>query len=775
MIPEYLAVTQQTCSWLLAHPAVLAAFYQSLAGEEVSALSKAEFAGGPFRMAGTPDGRLVAAWHREYLSGTGHEAWGILKLAGGIGLLDALQISPQVFEREIYVFNQRLQSLIVDGEFIHRTWPNGSQTCLAGRGTEARQFSICYFEGNPGYAGLHTRAILSIGPAHDFDALQTAIERAMPQLAPLAVTADGLVDIKRRPLLDSPSFRALRLALIPPRQAVLQFDKINLPTEYHPRRGGTSAYETAHWSYDKWIGSGALNDSQRRVLESDVLLRHPVRVIGPAGSGKTLLMQLLAMRHLRAAEGAGIAIKILYVVHNAPMAINVSDRFRVLGGEEYLTSSDRNLRITTLSDYGRQVTGLSEDMVIDKDAHETKLFQLRQIRQSLRDALAGNPDQVRKSVLLLQVKENEDLFVVFSNLVMAEISNAIKGRGLFDDEKRYVNSEAALSRLHGVMSTVERSVVYDCFKRYHKAIFEEFEMLDSDDVAISLVGRLRTPLWELRRKRDGFDFIFVDEAQLFNENERRVFAYLSNGKTSHVPVALALDEAQDVFAFSTAGLATLGITDVENENLPSNHRSTREIVDLAFHVIQQTTDLFSADFPDFEKIEQGMVPSDHPLALPPVITRCNDDQPSFGKFVVKQVQKMRSGNVRQIAVVCHAETYWQELLESFTASQLPLHVIEQRGEKIAPDQPLVVLSRPAFVGGQEFDAVLSIGLEQGIVPPRIVDNVTLAAAVEQQVLREMYLVVTRARYRYAVMLNKTAVPNAIIEGASSKGLIGWTS
>ena len=771
MTPEYLAITQQTCSWLLAHPAILTALYQSLLDEGLAALNKAEFAGGPFRMAGTPDGRLVAAWNREYVSGTGHESWGILKLRNGVGLLDVPDISPLVFEREIYVFNQRLQSLMIDGEFIHRAWPNGSQTCLAGRGTEARRFSICYFDGSPGYAGLHARAVISIGPAHDFDDLQSAIVGEMSALAPLALLADSLIDIKRRPILDAPSFNLLRTALVPPQQAHLQFDNVNLSAQYHVSSSGVSAYETAHWDYPKWIESGALNDSQRRVLESDVLLRHPVRVIGPAGSGKTLLMQLLAMRHLRAAQEKRTAVRILYVVHNAPIAVAVADRFRALGGEEFLSSPEQELKITTLAEFGRQMTGLGEDMVIDKDAHETKLFQLAEVRDSLRHALTQNEGKVAQSPLLRQVRDNEDLFAVFSALVVAEISSAIKGRGLFDDEKRYVNSETSLSRLHGVLTTAERSVVYDCFKRYHTKIFEEYEMLDSDDVAISLAGRLRTPLWELRRKREGFDFIFVDEAQLFNENERRVFAYLSNAKTAHVPIALALDEAQDIFAFSSAGLATLGITDVENENLPSNHRSTREIVALAFYVIQQTTDLFSADFPDFQQIEQGMVSSNHPLAAPPAILRCSEDQPSFGKFVVKQVQKMRASNIRQIAVVCHAETYWNELLEAFSASLLPLHVIEQRGEKITPDQPLVVLSRPAFVGGQEFDAVLSIGLEQGVVPPRIIDNAPLAAAVEQQVLREMYLAITRARYRFAAMTNRAAIPNAIIEGAALKGLI----
>lgn len=768
---QYLALPQATCTWLLTQPALLTCLFQTIIQAEDDAFSKAEFSGGPLRIAGTSDGNLVAVWNRDYLTGTGVESWGIIRLSGPYGLLQGDEITLQVFERQIYVVSQRLQGLIVEGEYIHRTWPNGSHTCLAGRGTEARQKSICYFEGTPGFADLSARAVMIIGPTHNFDELQISIELEMPLIGKLASAANELLDAKRRPLLDSPSYQRLRDALIPARQEDLKFDSVDLSLEYGSAGSGLAAYETAHWGYEEWLAKGLLNEAQRRVLQSDVLLRHPVRVVGPAGSGKTLLMQLLALRHLQVAQSKGLPLKVIYIVHNAAMATMVNDRFRILGGEEFFAASDQTLLVTTLSEYGRNVIGLAEVNVIDKDAQGTKLFQLDQVRRSLKEAMDENIASVNESPLFKQVGANDDLFTLFSFLVVAEISNAIKGRGLIEDEKRYVNSETPLSRLHGVLKPAERAIVYSCFRKYHTAIFEEYEMLDSDDVALSLAGRLRTPVWQLRRKKDGFDLIFVDEAQLFNENERRVFPYLANAKMGHVPIALALDQAQDLFNFSSAGLATLGITDVENESLPSNHRSTNEIIDLAFFVIQQTTDLFSADFPDFKIIEKGMVKSDHPMASFPSIIRCNEEQTSFGRFVVKQVQKLRAGNVRQIAVVCHAEVYWPEMLDTFQASGLPLHIIEQRGEKISPDMPLVVLSRPTFIGGQEFDAVLSVGLEQGVTPPRIIDNIALAAAVDQQVLREIYLVVTRARYRYAVLLNRNALPNNILESAIEKKLL----
>lgn len=489
-----------------------------------------------------------------------------------------------------------------------------------------------------------------------------------------------------------------------------------------------------------------------------------MRIIGPAGSGKTLLMQLLAMRYLNDAREKSIAVSVLYVVHNTAMAQIVADRFRTLGAEEYMTSSVQRLTITTLANYGQRWVGIPDNNVIDKDAQKTKQFQLEQVRAALRQTFELNSTRIEKqSKLLAQINNNDDLFSIFALLVMAEISSAIKGRGLIDDEKRYVNAEAPLSRLHRLLSQFERSIVYDCFRRYNEVVFEEYELLDSDDVAISLSGRLRTPIWQLKRKTDGFEFVFIDEAQLFNENERRIFPYLSKGVTSHVPLILALDAAQEPFGFSSAGLAAIGIADIENEELPSNHRSTREIVDLAFFVIQQTTDLFGPDFPDFKKAEVGLSNSQKALAAPPIIVKCNEDAKSFGRFVVKTVQKLRAKNVRQIAVVCHGETYWDELHREFLASRLPLHILSQRGERVTPDQPLVILSRPAYIGGQEFDAVVLVGLEQGLVPPRIVDNDALAAAIEQQVLRDMYLSITRARTRLIVVINQDALPNSIVE------------
>jgi hypothetical protein len=159
--------------------------------------------------------------------------------------------------------------------------------------------------------------------------------------------------------------------------------------------------------------------------------------------------------------------------------------------------------------------------------------------------------------------------------------------------------------------------LFDVFEQYQFKVFETLEVLDCDDIALSLLARLHTPIWEMKRRKGGCDWIFVDEAQLFNENERRLFPLLTRGTLPYVPAVLAMDEAQQVRSTSMPGLGLLGFDTVASETLHAIHRSSPAIIRLAFHVIQRTTDLFGPDFPDFTVASRSSVRSDHALVENP--------------------------------------------------------------------------------------------------------------------------------------------------------------
>lgn len=774
----YLALNQGTAEWLLPKIGLIETLRQSLAELTSSNVIKnCDFVEGPIRISQDSSGQVLAIWHIDYLSGTGDEPWAFLKLDGDVSLESIPSISHEVLEREIYLASQRLQGLLVDAAFYHRKYDNGAHTLLAGRGSTARQYSIGYFERSGNDTDSKHRSLICIGPSESFSVLSASAEqegRLLPRLIPIANRL--LTSGRGKEIAPAEFLASLRsvLGTFAEQRRSYEFENVEVVAGQESV-AILDAMKAIGLTYAEWTNpSGPLSDVQRRVLQSDSIDRHPLRILGPGGSGKTVLMQLLAIRKAKQAADAAQDCRILYVVHNEAMCLKVTQRFGLLLGENIPLLGQtpiHNIEVSTLGEYCRLQLGLDMESVIDPDATDAKAFQLQEVVLAIKHVSAASSKCISSSKFLAQVFASEELMNVFSWLVLSEISIAIKGHGLEQDKKRYVESERSLSRFHGILERPEREFVFEVFKEYHRSVFETYGVLDPDDIALSLAGRLRTPVWQLRRRVEGFDYIFVDEAQLFNENERRVLPLLTKGTTSHVPIALALDEAQSFYGSASAGLATLGIKDITNESLVSIHRSTTSIIKLAFFVIQRSTDLFGPDFPDFTGLANQLESDAHPLAAKPSIETASADTRNIGKFVLRRVRELRKSNIRQIAVICHAEQYWSVLESELSIAGLPFQVIRERGERIRHDQPLVLLVRPAQVGGQEFDAVVIVGLELGLVPPRVVDNEALSTAIEQQTLREMYLSVTRARYRVTFAMAYGAAPNLTLEQARQTGLI----
>jgi hypothetical protein len=772
----YLAITQATCEWLLARSGLLDAVHQDLVVDPLKAfasLSSKEFVTGSVRIAGSPDKRLIGVWNKDYLIGTGEEPWGFIRLLGPYSLSDQKHISREVLERSIYVVNQRLQGLLIDGAFIHRSQPNGAHTCLSGRGSEARQFSIGYYEERLLGSSAVANAIVIVGPEYNFSVLAEQAKDAGLGLASLSRQANSfLLAARTTPVLADEHFPDLRASIAGYGRVANQgtYDAIQSISE--GPIGSRETHQSIGRTYREWLAAGSsLSPAQRKVIDSKALEKHPLRILGPAGSGKTVLMQLLALQSIETAHERGAGARVLYLVHNAPMVKLVAERFDVLDPGREIRNLG-SLEIETLSAYAIAQIGIGVNDVVDKEAQGSKEFQLEEVRGSML-AVLSEIQAIPEDSVFKGAMASDGLMEILSRLVSTEVSMVIKGHGLENDRKRYVESERRLSRLHGALRSFDRDVLFDIFEEYRRRVFNGYGVLDSDDVAISLLGQLRTPVWELRRKDFGFDFIFVDETQMFNDNERRVFPLLSSAKTSHVPIALALDEAQDPHGVVASGMATLGIEDAASESLGSIHRSTPEIVALAFFLIQQTTDLFGVDFPDFTRASISVV--NHVGGAKPRIETASTER--LGKSVLKRIRELRAKNIWRIAVVCFSEHYF-DLVKSELEREgrdLPRFDLLRRGERLPIDAPVVVLTRPEFIGGQEFDAVVAVGLEQGIVPPRVVGNAVLAAAIEQQLLRELYVAVSRARERVIFVLSVGAVPTQILVKAVSAGLVDYDS
>ena len=196
---NYLAITQGTAEWMVGKSGVLDALCRALTSgpKALDALIEYEFAEGSFRMSANAN-RVVAIWNVDYLTGTDEEPWGFVKLSGELGVLARPDISREVMERCLYVINQRLQSLFIEGGFIHRAYPNGAHTCLAGRGSVARKLSIGYFEQQVVTLSSTLHSVVCLGPASDCAQLSTAAGVTGRGLSTFTAQVNALIDARRR-------------------------------------------------------------------------------------------------------------------------------------------------------------------------------------------------------------------------------------------------------------------------------------------------------------------------------------------------------------------------------------------------------------------------------------------------------------------------------------------------------------------------------------------------------------------------------------------------
>ncbi len=770
---NYLGINHQTAKWLIEKKDYLHAVGNELSRlSDATYLSKTVLSIGAFRAAASPDGRILGLWNSDYLSNKGDESWGIIRLNGPYGLLTTYL--PEVFERQLHIISQRVEGLLLDSRWMHHTKGDGIHSCIAGRGTEARDYWVMYGDRDIASGTAVVRGVICLGPERGSDSFLAAARHDYDLLPQLVRTSNEVIALAAlRPVAAATHFVNLHERFIP----VTAADPSHTGAPAVPvpvldsQQKTDLAFTTEEWTYDQWTDPNSpLTVTQRRILESDIADRQPLRIAGAAGSGKTLLMMLLAIRKLRRASEEQRPLRVLYVVHNAAMQGKVWVRFITLGAGVYLEHErEQMLDVQTLLEYSRAVLEVEAGAVYDPDAQGSKAFQIQVISDCLRNALKVHSNVVSHSTLLSEVAKSDELFLTFAGLTADEIGLAIKGHGLVDDRKTYVGSERRLSRLHGILNGDERNFMFDVYEEYRRQVFETLEIFDTDDLAVSLQSRLTTPLWAMQRRKLGYDYVFIDETQLFNENERRLFRLLTRGNTSHVPVVLALDEAQQTRGLTSAGFGLLGLEQLSYEALESVHRSTHSILQLAFFVIQRTTDLFGADFPDFTGTTEPVVSDAHKLARPPELRRAALDG-SVDQETLRQIAALRRDNIRQIGIVCHAERYWEEIHRAISSASVPFVVLNQRGERLDTTRPLVALGRPDTIGGQEFDAVLAIGLEQGVVPPRVANH-ALAAALEQQALREMYVSFTRARYRLIVINSHRSAPTSILADAAKMGLL----
>lgn len=320
-----------------------------------------------------------------------------------------------------------------------------------------------------------------------------------------------------------------------------RFDQVNSTA----LNGDLGSKRPVHTPYDDWLPQ--LTRQQQIFVRAPMGTPH--RLHGPAGTGKTLSLLLRTIRILRSAEENTLNCNALLITHSEATRQSIKDALQVIDPDDF-QSRDKNLERVSLSvetlaslcaNTLRQ--SISETEFVDRDAQDSKLLQQMYIEEAVRrvkseDLASFMPHLSEGFRKFINEVDDEDLAHLFQH----EISVLIKGRAgdSFDTYKNCPPLKYGLP----IENDADKGISFRVFKRYQEQL-EAASQFDTDDVVISAVGQLDTPIWRRRRSREGYDFIAIDETHLFNINELHVFHHFTRNVDS-LPISFTVDQAQSV-------------------------------------------------------------------------------------------------------------------------------------------------------------------------------------------------------------------------------------
>jgi hypothetical protein len=535
---------------------------------------------------------------------------------------------------------------------------------------------------------------------------------------------------------------------------------------------------TRFYTYSQWVDR--LTPQQKKFFDHPP--DHALKLRGPAGSGKTLALELKLLREMYAARERGEDVRILFATHSWAMAEQVDaalhalDESGDLGAVEILPlvmlAQDRMPKERA----GAGFRLLGEDSLSGKQAQLERIgVILDQIKQgdwlSYRSRVSAN----FRSRIESQTGTLERNAMIWD--LMNEFSSVLSANGILPSinaERRYL----AVQRTPWMMpisNDVEKKFVLRVYTDY-VATLKADGFLSSDQLVNDYHNYLETFGWNLLRDKEGYDYIFVDELHLFGEQERLVLHYLTRSADQYPKLFMALDPRQspnEVYAGFSGGEVASGesgeadrsLGTVEPIDLASVHRFSPEILALVRHLNKSFPALeLGADW----ELDLEAVRSQAPHGKKPVLHRFSRFEDEMVAVMKTAAEVASSGNSGRTAIVLLDALLIPRFEAAAAKSGLNVCVIKSRDdvEQLRYRKRSIVLSAAEYVGGLQFEQVLVAGF---------VDSRVGVANLGYQMRRFfslLYLAVSRSAGTVDLFVNDElgGVP-ALLESAIRTGLV----
>lgn len=515
---------------------------------------------------------------------------------------------------------------------------------------------------------------------------------------------------------------------------------------------------------DDWYNSKLTADQRRFVDHS---YESSVRLVGPAGSGKTLALVVKCLRGLHRAFVEGRDTRYVVLTHAASTVQAIEDL--VLGMDQseglmFLTESRPRLTITTLYSLASEQMRYDLDQLtpVSLDGYEGRMFQADVLNDVIEKFRLGDWITLRSKcsgpfVAYMEAERNSVERRFFLWEVMNEFACVLDAEGVKsggDRRDKYLSESRRAWMMH-LETEEERKVVlqlYDGFRRF----LREVKAIGGDQMIADFLNHLDSYRWEATRGREGFDAVFVDELHLFNRQERLVLRHLMRDPSAR-PVAFMAYDAKQSPRDTFLGLANseakqydlwrdAKLGDVDRIELLDVFRYSPQI-GKALSFIDQSfpgQDL-DADWPPYSGIS---VTLDGPV---PIACELSSTAAIYG-VVFKRAKALQQSleKGKRVAVLCVSGDLFGEYLK-FKELRDFFHAIASRDEAIGVHHSIrrFIFSAPEYVAGLQYDTVLLIDVNRDEVPEG-----PYSAAAQRKFVSQVYLGASRAERRLELYASK---------------------
>lgn len=547
---------------------------------------------------------------------------------------------------------------------------------------------------------------------------------------------------------------------------------------------GSHYFQLGDASIEDWLP--LLTDIQKEFITKNI--EGPHRIDGPAGTGKTLCLVLKCIYHLIHSLKNNLSHHSLFIVHSEATKKNIEHLFKSDIFKYNISSncfdSSVSLRIETLQSYCSTIlnTNIQDTEFLDRDAFESKLIQILYITEALNETKAKDFSTYNKlmSPEFISVISNTDDWYA-AEMFQHEISVMIKGRAEEDQTKYF-----KLSRLEyglPVITTGDRAFTFQVFNSYRNKFIQSGQF-DTDDVVLSALGQLSTPIWRRRRLREGFDSIYIDETHLFNFNELSIFHKLTKNE-DHYPIIYSSDISQSLGdkgwsngVLNDAICSTCDEKTRDKTSIDTVFRSSPHIINLAFSVTSSGATLFNNFHNPLNSIKNAFSFVDEKKCDTPTYKFFISDSEMIKEAFLEadRVATATKSLKSDVAIISFGDELFNLIQKYSISNNKPVEIINKRGDvealKLAKLGGKYIITQPEYVGGLEFSSVIILGVDKDRVPPSTSSDCNESCHFLSYVAHQkLYVAITRAKYHVSIFGIKSRGPSPIFNTAISNNLI----